>query len=162
MEPRSLKQNLKRKKKSAISTLLLGIVVVYMIFFNYLKSLPVSYAWLTASSSANGQIINSTASDLIKVKSDEVVYSKNGKAETNLSIENITGIEIPIKVELIVNKQTLNTASVSLEPKDSFTVSWDEITDIPLDAESMEIKVIGFNRYIDEKIVVPIEHVNDK
>ncbi|MEH7299938.1 hypothetical protein [Neobacillus drentensis] len=160
MEPRSMKHNMKRKKRSTKIALLAGAVLIYMIVFIYLKSLPVSYAWMTASTSANGQIINSTATDLIKIKSNEVVYSKNGKADTSLSIENISGIEIPIKVELIVNKQPLDTASVSLEPTDSFTVNWSEITGIPMDAESMEIKVIGFNKYIDERIIVPIEHVN--
>lgn len=157
MEPRKWKYNNRRKTNYKRVTFLLSIVMIYAIFSFFLKSLPVSYAWFTADTSSKGQIVNATTSDLIQIIPDRVIYDNNRRVKAKLSVRNISNIDIPLKVELIVKNQVLDTSSILLYQNDTFTTGWEKIDHIPEDAKDIQVRIIGFQGYINEMVTYNID-----
>lgn len=157
MEPRKWKYNNKRQMGSQKVIVILSIVITYVVFSFFLKSLPVSYAWFSASTSSKGQIVNSTTSDLIKLRTDKILFDKTSKVKVKLLVKNISKVNIPLKVELMLNQQVLDSSTIVLDQNDTFSTDWEEIKEIPLDTNDIEFRIIGFNGYIDELISLGVD-----
>lgn len=152
METRKWKYKMIRKKQHQRTVALLSIAVIYSIFSIFLKSMPVSYAWFTANTSSKGQIVNAATSDLIKIIPEQLTYNTNSTVKVKLSVQNISNINIPLKVELLVNNQVVNTSSILLSKKNIYTTGAEEIKDISPETEEIQFRIIGFNGYINEVI----------
>jgi hypothetical protein len=152
METRKWKYIMIRKKQNQRVAVLLSIAVIYIIFSFFLKSMPVSYAWFTANTSSKGQIVNAAASDLIKIIPEQVTYDANKNIKAKLSVQNISNIDIPLKVELLVNNRVVNISSILLSQKDTYTTGTEDIKDISAETKDIKYRIIGFNGYINEVI----------
>lgn len=116
--------------------------VIYMLL---ITSTGQTYSWFTSDVSTEGTITNATTESLIDIGNPNVDY-KEGFVQIAIPITNISSLSIPISVddvEMIVHSYDTNI----------FTVE-KEITE---EMNSIGVKLIGFDYFIDEEIIIPLD-----
>lgn len=104
-----------------------------------------TYSWFTSELSASGGITNATTDSLIDIGNPEVIYTDANTIKINIPVTNVAELSIPIIVD---NVEKIVTPSETY----IFTVIREVSTE-----DEVPIRVIGFNKYIDEQVVVKID-----
>lgn len=104
-----------------------------------------TYSWFTSEISANGGITNATTDRLIEIGEPEVRYEDDGIVWIHIPVTNIAELSIPI---------TVDNVERIVRPEETviFTIAKKVTVE-----SNIPIEVIGFNKYIDEQIVVQLE-----
>jgi hypothetical protein len=139
--------------------ILLGIVISFCFILLYLKSLPASFAWFHADSSATGEIVNATTANLLEIGSVQTDYLEDGTVKSTLSIKNISNISIPVKAEFLLNQEVIGISTILLEPDGTFSPDFEAVKLNDGAENDLKIRVIGFNQYIDEIITLRVKKV---
>lgn len=105
-----------------------------------------THAWFAAETIAEGQLTNATTDDLITVSTSEVTYQENCKISQEIVVENISDIEIPIKL--------LKQHKI-LMPGETFNASFDQL--VSCEQNEVQYQLIGFNQFIDMLIQIPLD-----
>ncbi|PLR77245.1 hypothetical protein CU633_11925 [Bacillus sp. V3-13] len=158
MEQRLCKYK-KRRWKSKLKLTGLSLIFFGYIFTIFLGSLPGTFAWFSSSASSMGVIKNSTTSDLLLIKTGDVIYEKNCKLTSSISITNISAVKIPLTVELLTKNGGNHSSTIDLEPGATFTTNPQDADNLPNQCERAEIEyhILGFNGYIDEIVSIPVD-----
>lgn len=158
MESRKWKRKTPTYMKMKRLTIFFSLLVAYLGLSLFLKMLPGTFAWLTSSTKANGQIQNATSLDLLTINPEEVQYGRNGRVKSRINIKNISTISIPLKIELLPNNQGIASSTI-LKPNSTFTTNLIELSFSlkKSDIKHIQYRIVGFNGYIDEIITVPID-----
>lgn len=136
--------------------ILLSLALGFSFALLYLKLMPASYAWFHAAVSSKGEIVNSTTADLLAFQSGNLIFEEDGTVSPKISIKNISTISIPIKVELILNNQVIDTSSQLVLKNEVYTPPFKRINLDIRNEHTLQVRIIGFEHYIDELFSLPM------
>ena len=156
MESRKWKFRKKRHKTIIRVTVLLSLILIYLGIWLSLKSLPATYAWFNASFSSNGQIINATTSDLIKVIPSNPIFTQDGNVKFDIKIKNISDTAIPLMVEVLMNNEVWDSTTSNLQVNGTFSRR-EKILINQLDNKNIKYRIVGFKGYIDVTYSLPLD-----
>lgn len=126
---------------------LFAILICTFIYFLFLLVGKFqTHAWFVAETKAEGQLTNATTDELITVSTSEVIYQENCRISQEIVVENISDLEIPIKL-LEQHKM--------LMPGETFNASVDQM--VSCEQQEAQYQLIGFNQFIDMLIQVPLD-----
>lgn len=159
METRLIFFKKRRLKKTMKVTGLLTVLVFLTLSLTTIRMLPGTFAYFTSETQATGTIHNASSADLITVNTGKIVYEKNCKIKSSISITNKSTIKIPITVELLTKNGGNHSSSTTLEPNATFSTNPNDVDNLPnrREIQNIQYRIIGFNGYIDEIYTLPVD-----
>ncbi len=133
---------------------------IYLIS-NAFTSLPGTYAWFTAGTSALGTIQNATTEDMLQIRSSEITYGKECSINHSLSIKNISDMSTNVSIFLKTASGEERIISQKLKPGATLETAPDATSD-PIggcEATSLDYHIKAFSNYVDESYNVAVDPV---
>lgn len=129
--------------KKNFSMLIFMLTAMYMIcFFGSIDTA----AYFTSETVSKGHIVNATTNDLLSIKPAVKAYDKNGVVQINMEVTNLSSVSIPIRFADIHE---------TVKPGETVTKTVQKM--VSADMKTVQIRIVGFNHYIDERVQIPID-----
>jgi hypothetical protein len=159
MESRLPKYKQKHVKRMKRTPVIGGLAVAYLGATLFFQSIPVTYAWFTASSISKGHIQNATTAELISMNPEVIEYVENGIVKLQISITNISTVSIPLRIELLSNNEVIQSSSNDLKHNGTFSTNLEEFEALTDKGElrNLQYRIVGFEGYVDEIITVQVD-----
>ncbi|MBR7796787.1 hypothetical protein GT022_12100 [Agaribacter marinus] len=130
-------------KKKAFQ-LLLCCLFVYLVGSSIATS--TTKAWFITESQSQGKVVHATTEDLLDVDATVLSYDTDCVIWIEMKIKNISDVAIPIEID---------ERSIYLAPGEVFSEVFER--KVSCEANELRFQLIGFNRFIGEFIVVPLQ-----